>query len=153
MKALVRIAGACLAMALSACAGASDPALPRESAITAPWGTRQPTPPLGIPGIDRLRPFRSQRAPGFRGLRRSRTTASAETLIYSFAGGSDGAVPANDELLPVNGTFYGVTRGGGGSGCGGGGCGTIFKVTPSGGESILYQIFKTAPTADTPKVG
>ena len=58
--------------------------------------------------------------------------------LYSFAGGSDGANPFS-ALLDVNGTLYGTTRNGGGTGCGGHGCGTVFTVTASGKERVLYS--------------
>jgi uncharacterized repeat protein (TIGR03803 family) len=62
----------------------------------------------------------------------------AYSVIYSFAGVSDGAAPAAP-LLDVNGTLYGTTVGGGGTGCFGSGCGTVFAITTSGHESVLYR--------------
>jgi uncharacterized repeat protein (TIGR03803 family) len=60
----------------------------------------------------------------------------AETVIYAFAGGSDGASP--DSVVNLHGTLYGATAQGGGTGCSVG-CGTIFSVTPrSGAEAVLY---------------
>ena len=44
------------------------------------------------------------------------TTSGAEKVLHSFAGGSDGAYPAA-ALVDVNGTLYGTTENGGGSGC------------------------------------
>lgn len=58
-------------------------------------------------------------------------------VVYAFAGGDDGYQPAST-LLDVNGTLYGTTAHGGGTGCGGYGCGTVFSVTPSGQEKVLY---------------
>ena len=58
------------------------------------------------------------------------TTASAQTftLLHSFAGGAgDGAYPAGSLILS-NGTFYGMTQGGGA----GGGCGVVFKMNING---------------------
>jgi uncharacterized repeat protein (TIGR03803 family) len=68
------------------------------------------------------------------------TPNGIESVIYSFKGGSDGALPLSD-LINVGGTLYGTTQfGGGGMGCSGGaGCGTVFKVTPKGVESVLYS--------------
>lgn len=86
----------------------------------------------------------SQPASGLRPLHPVRNAGWTEAVLYSFAGGSDGAVPANEALIAVNGTLYGATRGGGGSGCGGGGCGTVFKVSTSGAESVIHR-FKGAP--------
>jgi hypothetical protein len=59
------------------------------------------------------------------------TPKGVESVLHSFAGGSDGASPSGD-LINVSGTLYGTTNKGGGTGCGGPGfgCGTVFKVTP-----------------------
>jgi uncharacterized repeat protein (TIGR03803 family) len=51
-----------------------------------------------------------------------------ETVLYSFAGGSDGATPQGTLLLS-SGNFYGVTFSGGNGGCyDDAGCGTVFEV-------------------------
>jgi uncharacterized repeat protein (TIGR03803 family) len=67
--------------------------------------------------------------------------------IYQFKGyPHDGQTPFGS-LTAVNGTFYGTTRfGGSGYGCdiSGDGCGTIFSVTTSGKERIIYN-FKGGP--------
>jgi len=66
------------------------------------------------------------------------TTTGQETVLYTFLGGNDGVNPAAS-LLNVNGTLYGTTVYGGGTGCfNGDGCGTVFAVSPSGQESVLY---------------
>lgn len=60
----------------------------------------------------------------------SQNGAWGETLLYSFAGGSDGATPAGNLLLS-SGNLYGVTFAGGNGGCyNNEGCGTVFEVTP-----------------------
>jgi uncharacterized repeat protein (TIGR03803 family) len=63
-----------------------------------------------------------------------------ESVVYSFKGGSDGANPFAS-LIAVGGALYGTTwDGGSGSNCGASdGCGTIFKVTTSGSESVLHS--------------
>jgi uncharacterized repeat protein (TIGR03803 family) len=67
------------------------------------------------------------------------TTSGAESVLYRFAGGSDGAYPLSN-LLYVNGVFYGTTPYGGNGGCfENTGCGTVFKITTSGAESVLYR--------------
>ena len=71
------------------------------------------------------------------------TTSGVLTKLYGFKGGTDGAGPVGD-LTAVNGALYGVTSAGGGSNkCqilyGYPGCGTIFKITGSGVETILYR--------------
>jgi len=66
----------------------------------------------------------------------SMTPSGTETVLYAFKGGSDGANPTG--VIDVNGTLYGTTGDGGdGSACFGG-CGTVFSITPSGKETVLY---------------
>jgi uncharacterized repeat protein (TIGR03803 family) len=67
------------------------------------------------------------------------TPAGVETVLHSFAGGSDGANPVTALVRDKSGNLFGTTGEGGGSGCGiGEGCGTIFRLTPDGTETILY---------------
>lgn len=54
-------------------------------------------------------------------------------LLYSFAGGTDGANPAAGLLLGPTGTLYGTTAYGGISNVG-----TIFKLDNAGKETILH---------------
>jgi uncharacterized repeat protein (TIGR03803 family) len=67
------------------------------------------------------------------------STDGKEEVLYSFTGGTDGAVPIAG-LVSLNGSFYGTTEFGGTSAplCSDG-CGTVFKVSPSGSESIVYR--------------
>lgn len=65
------------------------------------------------------------------------------STLYAFAGGSDGNGPSGDLAMDKNGNLYGTTQSGGGSCFHGRGCGTVFKVTPAGSESILYAIKRT----------
>ncbi|MGA9945443.1 MAG: choice-of-anchor tandem repeat GloVer-containing protein [Candidatus Cybelea sp.] len=58
------------------------------------------------------------------------TLGNGYNVLYRFKGGMDGANPYLHGPIEVNGTLYGTTYEGGGSGCGGGGCGTVFAVTP-----------------------
>jgi uncharacterized repeat protein (TIGR03803 family) len=58
--------------------------------------------------------------------------------LHSFGNGTDGAGPLS-RLVTSNGDLYGITRGGGGSSDCTGGCGTIFKMTKGGTETILYR--------------
>ena len=62
-----------------------------------------------------------------------------ETVLHSFAGGSDGTNPYDTLLVDSSGNLYGTTSGGGGTQCGGFGCGTIFKLAPNGTETVLYS--------------
>ena len=68
-----------------------------------------------------------------------------ETVLYDFAGGSDGRLPdgfgGGALVFDRAGNLYGTTSNGGGTGCDYG-CGTVFKLSPSGSgwtESVLYR--------------
>lgn len=64
-----------------------------------------------------------------------------ERVLYAFKGGTDGEAP-NAPLSDVDGNFLGTTVLGGVTGCKNGhvkGCGTVFEVTPSGKELVLYR--------------
>jgi uncharacterized repeat protein (TIGR03803 family) len=70
----------------------------------------------------------------------------SESVLYSFTGGSDGAIPAAGLIFGSGGALYGTTEGGGNPICQGGfGCGVVFKLTPPttiGGlwtETVLYS--------------
>ena len=60
--------------------------------------------------------------------------SGVEQVLYSFKGGTDGEYPCA-RLYPLNGTFYGTTEEGGAPS----GWGTVFSVTPSGTEKVLYR--------------
>ena len=61
------------------------------------------------------------------------TPSGTETILHSFAGGSDGANPEAGLILGSDGNFYGDTLQGGASGLG-----TVFEITPSGTETVLH---------------
>jgi uncharacterized repeat protein (TIGR03803 family) len=65
------------------------------------------------------------------------STSGKEKVLYFFGGGSDGENPYAS-LIDVNGTLYGTTLNGGGGKCGSFGCGTVFDITTSGQEAVLY---------------
>ncbi len=50
--------------------------------------------------------------------------------LYSFKGGDDGVSPGGRVVIGPNGTLYGTTAQGGGTGCYGMGCGTVFNLRP-----------------------
>jgi len=61
----------------------------------------------------------------------------SESVLHSFAGGSDGAAPQSQVTFDTGGNLYGTTLRGGS-----GGAGTAFQLTPSGGqwsETVLYS--------------
>lgn len=62
------------------------------------------------------------------------TTNGTETMLHSFDNKSDGKYPYAG-LLDVNGTLYGTTAGGGSS-CD---CGTVYSISTSGSEKIIYN--------------
>jgi uncharacterized repeat protein (TIGR03803 family) len=63
------------------------------------------------------------------------TTSGSESVLYRFKGGNDGAGP-EASLLDVDGVLYGTTHFGGKTGKRG--YGTVFKLTTSGGETVLH---------------
>lgn len=62
--------------------------------------------------------------------------AGHESVVYRFQGGTDGGQPNSSLVQDAAGNLYGVTQEGG-VGCGYG-CGTVFKIDPSGTESVVY---------------
>jgi uncharacterized repeat protein (TIGR03803 family) len=70
------------------------------------------------------------------------TPKGKESVLHSFAGGSDGAYPAAALIAGQGGTLYGTTEYGGTGSCTdsqGVGCGTVFQITETGVESVLYS--------------
>jgi uncharacterized repeat protein (TIGR03803 family) len=67
-------------------------------------------------------------------------SSGREKVIYRFKGLPDGAYP-NGRLLALNDSLYGMTYFGGNleSDCDPRGCGTVFRVTASGKESVIYS--------------
>jgi uncharacterized repeat protein (TIGR03803 family) len=62
------------------------------------------------------------------------------TVLHAFNGAPNDACQVWGPLLQASdGNFYGASNAGGNGGCGGGGCGTVFKMTPSGAVSVLYN--------------
>lgn len=61
-----------------------------------------------------------------------------ETVLYSFAGGTDGASPEASLIRDAAGNLYGTTYGGGSNACLGG-CGTVFRLDSAGHETVLYS--------------
>jgi len=63
--------------------------------------------------------------------------AGKETILHTFEGVSDGAEPYGSIIQDAEGNVYGTTDwGGSGSACS---CGVVFKLTPKGKETTLYN--------------
>lgn len=79
------------------------------------------------------------------------SASGQEAILHSFMGSPDGAQPSSGLLRDAAGNLFGTTSFGGNSNnvfeCGPGECGTIFEVTNSGVESVLYS-FSGAPNGD-----
>jgi uncharacterized repeat protein (TIGR03803 family) len=74
----------------------------------------------------------------------------SEKVLYTFQGGSDGISPASP-LIDVQGTLYGTTEYGGGSGCRNG-CGSFYRISLSGQEKVLHR-FRSGPGGSAPRAG
>jgi uncharacterized repeat protein (TIGR03803 family) len=57
------------------------------------------------------------------------------TLLHSFTGGADGLSPVAPLIRDKKGNLYGTTFFGGDLSCG---CGVVFKLDPTGNETVLY---------------
>lgn len=80
------------------------------------------------------------------------TTTGQHRVLYAFKGGSDGSRPIGD-LLYSNGALYGTTASGGiSSGNCPSPCGTVFKLSPAGQETVLYR-FKGGNDGAIPLAG
>jgi uncharacterized repeat protein (TIGR03803 family) len=62
------------------------------------------------------------------------TPSGAESVLYSFAGGTDGANPEGGLILDKSNNIYGTTTAGGAYGSG-----TVFEISSTGEESVLYS--------------
>lgn len=58
-----------------------------------------------------------------------------ESVVYSFAGGTDGIAPKASLILDKRGNLYGTTTRGGSSAD----AGIVFKIDPSGTETVLHR--------------
>ncbi len=79
--------------------------------------------------------------------------AGKGTILHSFAGGSDGIGPVSGLTRDAAGNLYGTTEAGGGKGCiRQSGCGTVFKLSRTSEETVLYR-FDGAAEGETPAGG
>jgi uncharacterized repeat protein (TIGR03803 family) len=67
--------------------------------------------------------------------------AGTETVLYSFTGGADGAFPNGGLIRDAAGNLYGTTSAGGieASGCDQPACGVVFRLSPTGTETVLHS--------------
>ena len=83
------------------------------------------------------------------------STSGKERVLHRFKGHPDGAYPLAG-LIDVNGTLYGTTEGGGTPHCGtrgDSGCGTVFEVSISGKERVLYRFITGGKDGSVPPSG
>jgi uncharacterized repeat protein (TIGR03803 family) len=64
--------------------------------------------------------------------------AGTGTDLYNFTGGANGWAPTGNLTMDAEGNLYGTTLNPDGSACQADECGTVFKVEPSGKETVLY---------------
>jgi len=78
------------------------------------------------------------------------STSGTETVLHRFGFGSgDGDCP-NGSLIALSGKLYGTTEYGGSysTNCSHG-CGTVFRMTPSGAETVIHSFGAGCPSACT----
>jgi uncharacterized repeat protein (TIGR03803 family) len=78
-------------------------------------------------------------------------SAGNETIVHSFAAGKDGARPNAGLVFDTAGNLYGTTQYGG-QACDGQGCGTVFRISAGGVETVLYR-FADVPDGASPLGG
>jgi uncharacterized repeat protein (TIGR03803 family) len=83
--------------------------------------------------------------------------AQTFTLLHTFSGAPDGANPLAGLVQDAAGNFYGTTQQGGitvgvCANNGLNGCGTVFKLDPSGNETVLYR-FTGGTDGEFPSAG
>lgn len=68
------------------------------------------------------------------------TPDATETVLYSFGSqADDGAYPFTGLIFDKKRNLYGTTTMGGNGGCYGSTCGTVFELSPSDAETVLYR--------------
>ncbi len=128
-------------------AGGSDGANPSSGVIFGPDGALYGTTYRGGAGygtVFRLRPPAT--------FCRAVSCPWGEAVLYRFEAGADGANPEGDLIFDRAGNIYGTTNDGGGSD----NAGTVYELTPSGGdwrESVLHSFSFNLPDGAYPQSG
>lgn len=76
------------------------------------------------------------------------TSSGTESVLYSFAGGTDGCFPFAAGLVLRKNVLYGATQQ-----CGANGYGTVFKLSLSGTETILHSFANDGTDGEYPDAG
>jgi uncharacterized repeat protein (TIGR03803 family) len=76
------------------------------------------------------------------------TATGKFSVLHTFTSSPDGALPLPGLVTGADGNLYGTTIEGGTTGCLFG-CGTVFQLTPSGKETVLYR-FTGTPDGENP---
>lgn len=84
------------------------------------------------------------------------TSDGIETVVYSFGSSvADGVEPTAALIQTADGAFYGTTLVGGANSCSTTGetndCGTVFKISPTGVETVLHSFGETLADAVAPQ--
>jgi uncharacterized repeat protein (TIGR03803 family) len=66
-------------------------------------------------------------------------STGTESVLHTFTGGSDGAIPFAGLIMDGRGNLYGTTAEGGSICIQSFTCGVVFKLDGSGGETVLYN--------------
>jgi uncharacterized repeat protein (TIGR03803 family) len=75
-----------------------------------------------------------------------------ETTLYDFTGEADGWDPNPGLVMDAAGNLYGTTGAGGDFNCVVTGCGVVFKLSPSGHETVVHT-FHGGTDGDGPAAG
>jgi uncharacterized repeat protein (TIGR03803 family) len=78
------------------------------------------------------------------------SSTGQESVLYSFKGGTDGENPAAPLIRDAEGNLYGTTEYGG---TGSLGCGTVFRVSNTGKETVLHRFIGTITDGCSPTAG
>jgi len=80
------------------------------------------------------------------------TATGSESVLYSFTGGTDGAIPRSGLIRDGKGNLFGTTSSGpisSTSQCTSATCGVLFKLAPSGTETVLHRFAgRSLPVGD-----